>query len=214
MMKKNLLLVLIFGMMGTFGKISVSYAQDQLPQVEDVAGVVTSFSGDAKWVGANIPVFKQPSKHLTEAEQAFCTQKLLDQVNAQFKSNFTEEDVGPIQLLGWENPEKGFIHGGGFNIRILADLPLELQKHGKRIHPGRFATVKDMLVLGVTPSLHLPDKVENYETFNEYKFNDQVQVDFVAHLDTGYADEPGGVLVHFFRDVMGAHGRNPCPGRD
>jgi hypothetical protein len=159
------------------------------------------------------------SKNLTDvtrpdglggAEQEECTQVILDEINRRLKTSFDRDNVAPIRLDDWTRDEMGFVRGGGFNIRIAGSMSSE---HSKRTHlrAARFADFATWLELGARASLHIPRDFDGETVFLKSERDDQVNYDFVAHMDTGYAYLPLGLLIHGLRDVAGADGRNPCP---
>jgi hypothetical protein len=144
--------------------------------------------------------------HMTQDEQDVCTQRILNELNKRVKGNhFTEADLAPIQMASWPSPRMGLLRGGGYNIRIV--------QHGlakgqlEEIEPGRFATVKDWLTDGLSPSLHLVGTVNGAQLL--LKTDDSV--DFTAHIDSDDAFFPAGAIAHLFVDVIGHASRHPCP---
>jgi len=162
------------------------------------------------WMESQLIAIQKPT-NLSESEQESCTLSLLNEVNHHLKTSFTEHDLAPIQMPGWDQPEMGFMRGGGFNIRIVTSVNRGTE--GDHIHSGRFADLETALKLGAGASLHIPEKIEGLTTFLKSESDDgeQIQYDFIAHSDTGYAYLPLGVFIHVFRDVLGADGRRPCP---
>ena len=150
----------------------------------------------------------RPTK-LSFNEQLECTYRILDSVNHRFHTSFTREDVAPIKMSDWEQPESGFVRGGGFNIRILGNQISP--DHKKKLHPGRFASIWDWLTIGLNPSLHIPGDIDGVSVFELDSKTAVPQVDFVAHLDSAFAYLPLGLVFHELVDVVGADIRNPCP---
>src|SRR5581483_11552171 len=75
--------------------------------------------------------------HMTEDEQATCTERILDELNLKLKGNtFTLDDVAPIKMASWTYPRMGLLRGGGYNIRLVKSGLVG--KQVKDIHPGRF----------------------------------------------------------------------------
>lgn len=186
---------------------------------------------DPEWFNNAISAIHPPD-NLSDEVQLDCTMKILEYVNNTFHTEFGIENVVPIQLPGWEKPEAGFIRGGGFNIRVAGN---QLIADNHPVKYGRFMPLIGWFELGAHAALHLPGSIGGYQTFTwkqilntnspdltenpDSKDSTEVsteyrQVDFVAHIDTADPYEPLGAIIHLFRDVIGASGRNPCPGTE
>lgn len=169
-------------------------------------------SGDAPawpaWMSALSHELKSPDSLPDELRQS-CEDRILAALNARFGVRFSTTDVALVDVPGWAQPERAFMRGGAYNIRIVAGgfSQTELQ----RIKSGRFIGHLDGIPDDLKPSLHLPKKIKDNLVFNSTFANGTGSVDFVAHIDTAYAYSPLGFLVHMFRDVVGSKGRNPCP---
>ena len=164
----------------------------------------------ALWMDSSMSSIQKPTLSLDE--QAQCTIALLSEVNHRLKTQFTTEDLAPIQMPDWNEPEMGFMRGGGYNIRLVTSV--DRSSHAAtHIKPGRFSDFETFMKLGAQASLHIPNVIEGRPVFikTESESEEKTQFDFVAHSDTGYAYLPAGTLLHFFRDVLGAKGRSPCP---
>jgi hypothetical protein len=161
------------------------------------------------WMNADIAEIEQPI-NLSGAEQEQCTQVILEEMSKRTKLSFTADNVVPIQFPGWNQAEKGFVRGGGFNIHVVATIS-ETRKKLHHFHAGRFANFLTWLRMGDEPSLHLPDNIDGLQTYFETEDESGTHVDVVAHVDSAYAYLPIGLFVHLFTDVVGADTRNPCP---
>jgi hypothetical protein len=159
--------------------------------------------------------------------QSVCTQNILGYVNDMFGTEFNEANVGEIRLPGWPESQKGFVRGGAFNIRIVGVEERDEDDQQQPITVGRFMPLIGYLELGAHASLHIPGSIGAYQTFTHQMVSSagsagtsttstqQLQYDFVAHIDSADPWEPPlGSLIHLFRDVIGASGRDPCPGID
>jgi hypothetical protein len=164
---------------------------------------------DAEWFDNDISVMNPPDK-MSLDEQNECIGKILIYVNNTFQTEFTKDNVMPVQLPSWEKAETGFVRGGGFNIRIVGEAPA----NDNPVRYGRYMPWIGWIELGAHPALHLPGSIAGYQTFTRQPIADNTsnKVDFVAHIDTALPYEPVGAIIHLFRDVIGASGRNPCPG--
>jgi hypothetical protein len=168
---------------------------------------------EAAWLHGSLPGVEEPT-YISEQQQIECTQDILSELNRHFRTHFTEENVVPVKRDDWLSTQGGFVHGGGFNIRIVATLPV---KKSKKIKVGRFSDLLTWFKLGAQSSLHLPGNIDGEKVFNKSVSEDgsEVNFDFIAHIDSAYAYLPAGAVIHFFRDVLGHKGRNPCPaGRE
>jgi hypothetical protein len=161
------------------------------------------------WIDADLSGVDEPL-NLSGAEQEFCAQVILEEINKRAQLSLNENDIVKIQLPNWSQPEQGFIRGGGFNIRVVAAIP-ETRKKLKHLHVGRFADFMTWLKMGDEPSLHLPSNIDGVQTYFETEDEAGTHVDLVAHVDSAYAYLPLGLFEHLFKDVIGADTRNPCP---
>jgi hypothetical protein len=50
-------------------------------------------------------------------------------------------------------------------------------------------------------------------TFSNSNIGGMYSVNFTAHIDSAWADNPIGFLLHLFLDVFGAKSRKPCPSK-
>ncbi|MGA2988458.1 MAG: hypothetical protein ABSG32_32215, partial [Terriglobia bacterium] len=51
----------------------------------------------------------------------------------------------------------------------------------------------------------------NTLTFSNSNVGGVYSASFTAHIDSAWADNPIGALLHWFIDILGAKSRNPCP---
>jgi hypothetical protein len=161
------------------------------------------------WINTDLSGVDEPV-NLSGAEQEFCSQVILEEINKRAQLSLSENDIVKIQLPHWSQSETGFIRGGGFNIRVVTTIP-ESRKKLKHLHVGRFADFMSWLKMGDEPSLHLPGSIDGVQTYFETEDEAGTHVDLVAHVDSAYAYLPLGLFEHLFKDVMGADTRNPCP---
>ncbi len=163
----------------------------------------------ALWMNSSIKSIKV-ADHMSRDDEGYCQNAILNEVNHRLKTSFTLNDLAPIQMPGWPEPVMGFMRGGGYNIRIVGSVD-RTSHQATHIKPGRFSDFETIVKLGAQPSLHIPKDIEGHAVFIKTESADQVQFDFVAHSDTGYAYLPIGVFIHGFRDVLGSKERSPCP---
>jgi hypothetical protein len=62
-------------------------------------------------------------------------------------------------------------------------------------------------VTGYGPSLHIVSAPTGIDP-SALQFTN---MSFTAHIDSAWADNPIGALLHWIIDVLGAKTRNPCP---
>ncbi len=132
-----------------------------------------------------------------------CTEKVLSAVNNQFGTNFTSDNVQGIP----------FGNGGATNLNILgAAIP---PRQFNSIQPGRYPQSPLTWLIGYGPTLHVTG--QSYfdpapAGFTNSNIGSVTSVLFTAHIDTSFAYNPIGALIHLFRDLLHVGGpRNPCP---
>jgi hypothetical protein len=181
---------------------------DDLNDVSDPARELK----DPEWFDNSISAMHPPDR-MTVNEQRDCTMKIVEYVNTTFHTEFGPDNVVPVRLPGWAKAESGFVRGGGYNIRLVGMQPA-MDQHS--VHHGRFMPAIGWIELGAHAALHLPGSIDGFQTFTRKLSDDSKnrQMDFVAHIDTANPWEPLGGFIHLFRDVIGAAGRNPCPGTE
>ena len=136
-----------------------------------------------------------------------CFGRILAAVNKRFKTHFTQADIVPSY-----GPHDGnFMNGGGANIVIHAEnLPAA---QFQAIQLGRYTNLLGILT-GIGASLRIaghggldPDAV-----FSKNNSGGVNSVTFTAHIDTSYAYNPIGLIIHGLVDLAHLFGpRNPCP---
>ncbi len=135
--------------------------------------------------------------------QPDCQGPILNAVNNQFGTNFTDANV-----------QSTFTNGGGFNL-VINGTGLSASQFNS-IQTGRYASGFLNAITGVGPSLHLPayDAVNDPNAiFNNSNIGGMTSVTFTAHTDSAFAYNPLGALLHYILDVsdQGKATRNPCP---
>lgn len=137
------------------------------------------------------------------AQTKVCTEPILSAVNNQFGTNFTPNNV----VFPFQPP------GGAVNLNIVGGgLPYSLFN---AIHTGRYPLNWWSYIAGYGPTLHITGRT-HYDpppaVFQNLNVGDATAVLFTAHIDTAFAYNPIGFLIHLFRDVWHIGGpRNPCP---
>jgi RHS repeat-associated protein len=138
-----------------------------------------------------------------QMQQNACTQPILDAVNDQFGTNFTPDNV----------QGDPFPNGQATNLSILATgLPAAVFNS---IQTGRYPESPLTWVTGYGPTLHVTG--QTYfdlapATFQNNNAGGVTSVLFTAHIDSSFAYNPIGFLIHVIRDLLHIGGpRNPCP---
>jgi hypothetical protein len=143
-----------------------------------------------------------PQKPQTQAQNNACTTKILSAVNNQFGTNFTSDNVQG-------NP---FNNGGATNLNILGNgLPAA---QFNSIQTGRYPLSPLTYLIGYGPTLHVagPGIFDPTAVFSNSNIGGTTSVLFTAHIDTSFAYNPIGAVIHLFRDLLHLGGpRNPCP---
>jgi RHS repeat-associated protein len=153
--------------------------------------------GGTSWDAANNG---QPQPQLTQ-----CQQTVLNAVNSQFGTN--------AAVLPSSDP--GVQPGGQVNVDFGVNSGLTPAQFNS-IQPGRYAPSGFWGALtGYGPSLHVvaaPSGLDpNAMTFTNSNVGGAYSVSFTAHIDSAWADNPIGFLLHLFIDVFGSKSRKPCP---
>ena len=130
-----------------------------------------------------------------------CPATILSAVNNQFGTNFTPDDV---QLQ--------FNNGQATNLNILGTgLPAA---QFNSIQTGRYPLSPLTWLIGYGPTLHVTGQTffdPAPATFANSNIGGSTSVLFTAHVDTSFAYNPFGFLIHVFRDLMHIGGpRKPC----
>jgi hypothetical protein len=134
---------------------------------------------------------------------ARCAVRVLSGVNQVFSARFTFANV------------KGQLPspGGGANFLIGATgLPAT---QFNAIVPGRYPLSPVTWLFGYGPTLHVvggPGFLDPFATsFSKGNVAGVTSVLFTAHVDSAFAYNPVGALLHLAIDVVGYKTRNPCP---
>jgi RHS repeat-associated protein len=138
-----------------------------------------------------------------------CQTTILNAVNSQFGTSLDASNVLPSTSL---LPQPG---GGqvNLNIGVLGGLtPGQFNS----IQPGRYAPPGLLGVLiGLGPSLHVVPNPSSLDpvalSFSNANVGGVYIDSFTAHIDSAWADNPIGLVLHGIIDVLGSSTRNPCP---
>lgn len=82
------------------------------------------------------------------------------------------------------------------------------------IQTGRYPVSPVTWLIGYGPTLHIagPAPLDPTAVFVNSNVGGATSVLFTAHIDTSFAYNPIGALIHLIRDVLNVGGpRNPCP---
>ena len=123
-----------------------------------------------------------------------CTARILGVANQTLGTSFTSANVqgSPSRI------------GGAINISITAgNLPAA---QFNAIVPGRYVSGPLQYLVGYGPSLHITGA-----GFKNNNVGGFTSVTFTAHIDSAYAYNPIGFVLHEAIDVLGPNSRNPCP---
>ncbi len=137
-----------------------------------------------------------------------CQQKVLNAVNKQFGTNGNASDVSPSS-----NPLPA--SGGEVNVNFNFNSGLTATQFNA-IQPGRYAPAGFWgWLTGYGPSLHVvagPSSLDTTAmTFANSNVGGNLSASFTAHIDSAWAYNPIGALLHWKIDVRGHATRNPCP---
>lgn len=166
-------------------------------------GVGSPFECDAIGICGYGTIDDNPAPpNLTKEQIAACEQTILDAVNAQFGTSLATSDI------------TGDFTNGAVNIDITATSNDGLTPDQfNAIQTGRYTNALGYLT-GLGPSLHVagPSPFDsNGAQFSNSNVGGFLSVSFTAHIDSAFAYNPIGLLVHTFVDVLGSSTRNPCP---
>jgi RHS repeat-associated protein len=151
---------------------------------------------------------KRPGRQLEQSttapnngpqQQNACTRQILNAVGNQF---------GP----GTYDVTNTFPQGGGADLQITATNLSASQFDA--FQTGRYPLNWWTYVIGYGPTLHVTGATfsDPHAYFSNSNIGGVTSVDFTAHIDTAFAYNPIGFLIHFFRDMLHLGGpRNPCP---
>ena len=131
-----------------------------------------------------------------------CTPTILSAVNGQFGTNATSDNI----------QGDAFPNGQATNLIIqLNGLPAA---QFNSIQTGRYPLNWWSYVIGYGPTLHVTGRTQfdpPPATFQNSNIGGLTSVTFTAHIDTSFAYNPFGFLIHVLRDLLHIGGpRNPC----
>lgn len=121
-------------------------------------------------------------------------------MNNHFGKNFTSANVGTEGHAPFQWPQ---VPGGTVNIDIF---PPEGQAGG--ISPGRYPVSWWTYLIGYGSTIHIPAGPGGLDSPSTLFF---LSSGFTAHLDSAYAYNPIGLVIHGLKDVKGVGGHSPCP---
>jgi hypothetical protein len=131
-----------------------------------------------------------------------CTSRILGAVNQTFGTSFTASDVQGAP----------FSNGGAINLNILGNgLPAA---QFNSIQTGRYPLSPLTWLIGYGPTLHVAGLgiFDPTAVFTNSNVGGVTSVLFTAHIDTSFAYNPIGAVIHLVRDLLHIGGpRNPCP---
>ena len=159
--------------------------------------------------GSELPLLGDPDGNFSfdgamqsPAQNAGCTQPILNAVNKQFGTSFTANNV----------QGDPFPNGGGTNL-IIVGAGLSAAQFNS-IQTGRYPLSPLTWLIGYGPTLHITGPTffdPPPATFQNSNVGGATSVTFTAHIDTSFAYNPIGALIHLFRDLLHIGGpRKPC----
>lgn len=162
------------------------------------------------WAGPLAKVLDTPDS-LSADEQKECQERVLDALDKAFGLNLDTSDIAPVRAPSWPEEKYGFLHGGGYNLRIVVSGLSESE--AQKIRQGRYEGDQDGHKDSFVGSLHVVGSVSGVNMFFDTvdPASGDSSFDFTAHIDSAYAGTPWGLIDHFFVDVLGADTRDPCP---
>lgn len=137
-----------------------------------------------------------------------CQTKVLAAVNNQFGTNLTGANVLPTS-----DPLPAA--GGEINVNFAVTGGLSPEQFNA-IQPGRYAPSGIFgFLTGFGPSLHVtsgPSGLDpTAQAFGNSNVGGMLSASFTAHIDSAWANNPIGAILHWFIDVLGKNTRNNCP---
>jgi RHS repeat-associated protein len=161
------------------------------------------FQAHAPPKGTTVPRPKANPNNQSNA----CQSKVLNAVNKQFGLNSDSTSVDPSSPIG---PQAG----GQVNVNIDAANLTPTQFNA--IQAGRYAPSGFWgFITGYGPSLHVVAGPSGLDPtalqFSNINNGGMLSAVFTAHIDSAWASNPIGAILHYFIDVRGAATRNPCP---
>lgn len=136
----------------------------------------------------------------TPQPQNPCAPSVLRAVNQTAGTNLTSADV-----------QRDFTNGGAANLVLGANNLPAAQFNA--IQPGRRPLSLVTTLFGYGPTLHIagPGFFDPNAVFSNSNNGGTTSVTFTAHIDSAFAYNPIGAVLHLFLDIFGAGSRNPCP---
>jgi len=125
-----------------------------------------------------------------------CEQENLNAVNNQFGTGISTLDVEEMFQYSVNAPA-----GQG-----TLNLNIQYQTHG--ISPGRYPVNWWTYIIGYGPTLHIPAGPGGLDSPMTLVFSNS---QFTEHLDSAFAYNPIGALIHLLEDIFGIGGHNQCP---
>ena len=104
-----------------------------------------------------------------------------------------------------------YTNGTAYNIIIQSNQLMAAQFNG--IQQGRYTTSGWQYLTGTGLACHIADETNlrfAQSAFQSSNVGGNLSVSFAFHDDHGYANNPFGVLIHFFTDVLGHDSRKQC----
>jgi RHS repeat-associated protein len=129
------------------------------------------------------------------ANPTACQQTVLNAVNNQFP----DANLNANNILPSSSPDPQ--PGGQVNVNFGGG-PFNGISSGRYAPSGFWGHVT-----GYGPSLHIVSAPTGIDP-SALQFTN---MSFTAHIDSAWADNPIGALLHWIIDVLGAKTRNPCP---
>ena len=140
--------------------------------------------------------------------QPDCQSQILNAVNNQFGTNLDQSNILPSTSLARQP-------GGQVNLNLSVSGGLTPPQFNE-IQPGRYAPPGLLGVLtGYGPSLHVvggPSGLDqNVLPFTNSNIGGVYSDTFTAHIDSAWAYNPIGAVLHGIIDVLGSSTRPSCP---
>jgi RHS repeat-associated protein len=146
------------------------------------------------------PPTNPPPPTLMGQPQNPCAPSILRAVNQTYGTDLTEANI-----------QRDFTNGGAANLVLGApNLPA---RQFNAIQPGRRPLSLLTTLIGYGPTLHIagPGFLDPAAVFSNSNIGGATSITFTAHIDSAFAYNPIGAVIHLFLDVFGHGSRNPCP---
>jgi len=149
-----------------------------------------------------------PDPGVPPPPQPDCQSRILNAVNNQFGTNLDQSNILPSTSLARQP-------GGQVNLDLSVSGGLTPTQFNA-IQAGRYAPPGLLGVLtGYGPSLHVvggPSGLDpNALTFTNSNIGSVYSDTFTVHIDSAWADNPIGAILHGIIDVLGSSTRPSCP---